>query len=162
MVYEFELTDEEFRRAWLAEYFRRPALPILRGLAGLVLIGLGIQTSQGATELTARGIGMAAIVLGMWQLLRPFLLVRALLRARRDKGAASQRMRVRIDESGVGVSDGAKETQLDWGAITAAGRGKGYVWFEVRGSARGTIPTRVIDDDAALVEVFTRHGTWRG
>ena len=71
-------------------------------------------------------------------------------------------MRVRVDDSGVHVSDGAKETQLGWDAITAAGRGNGYVWFEVRGSARGTIPTRVIGDEPALVEVFRARGAWRG
>lgn len=161
MTYEFVLTDDEFRRAWLAEYFRRPGAAALRVVVGIVFVGLGIQMAQGAPEAVGRAIGVAAIVLGMWHLARPFLMVRAVLRQRRDSGAASRRMRVRVADGGVAISDGQKETELGWDAITAAGRGKGYVWFEVRGSARGTIPLRAVGDEAALVEAFRAHGKWR-
>ena len=161
MTYEFELRDDEFRRAWLAEYFRRPGAAALRVVIGIVFIGLGIHMAQGAPEMVGRAIGTAAIVLGMWHLARPFLMVRAILRQRRESGAAARRMRVRVGEAGISVSDGQKESELAWDTITAAGRGNGYVWFEVRGSARGTIPLRAVGDEAALIEAFRTRGKWR-
>lgn len=161
MTYEFELTDDEFRRAWLAEYFRRPGAAALRVVVGMVFLGLGIRMATGAPEATGRAIGIAAVVLGIWHLVRPFVMVRAVLRHRRESGAAARRMRVRVGSSGVAISDGQKETEVGWDSITAAGRGKDYVWFEVRGSARGTIPLRAVGDEAALIEAFRERGKWR-
>lgn len=161
MTYEFELTDDEFRRAWLAEYFRRPGAAVLRIVVGIVFAGMGIQMAAGAPEATGRVIGVAAVALGLWHLARPFVMVRAILRHRRESGAAARRMRVAVGDAGITVDDGRTETALGWDSITAAGRGKDYVWFEVRGSARGTIPLRAVGDEGALVEAFRTHGKWR-
>lgn len=160
MTFEFQLDDREFKEAWLAEYFRRPGLGLLRLLAGPAFILIGFEMTRGP-EVMGRGIGVAAIVLGVWHLVRPFVLVRALVRRRRASGASSARMRVAVEETGIRVSDGSKETRFSWDAITAAGRGRNYVWFEIRRSTRGTIPLRVLNDEATLIESFRSRGKWR-
>lgn len=160
MNFEFQLSDQEFRQAWLAEYFRRPGLGLFRVIAGPAFVAIGVSMARG-DDLFGRGIGVAAIVLGVWHVVKPFVLASAMVRKRRAIGAADAKMRVRVDGSGIRVSDGKRETQLAWDAITAAGRGRDYVWFEIRRSARGTIPLRAIADEAALVELFRTHEKWR-
>lgn len=160
MKYEFQLSDQEFSRAWLAEFFRRPGLGLFRVLAGPVFVAVGVQMVRG-DELFARGIGVAAILLGVWHVLRPFVLVRAMVGQRRKTGAAESTIRLDVGENGIVVSDGAKETRLGWDAITGAGRGRDYVWFEIRKAARGTIPLRAVDDEQALIETFRSRGKWR-
>ncbi|MDQ3035105.1 MAG: hypothetical protein M3Y87_22050 [Myxococcota bacterium] len=160
MTFEFQLSDRDFRQAWLAEYFRRPGLGLFRVIAGPAFIVVGLQMLRGDDPM-GRGIGIAAILLGVWHLVRPFVLVRAMVRRRRASGAADARMRVSVDGSGIAVSDGKKETRLGWDAITGAGRGRDYFWFEIRKSARGTIPLRAVGDEAALTELFQSRGKWR-
>jgi hypothetical protein len=160
VTFEFHLDDTEFSQAWLAEYFRRPGLGLLRVLAGPAFILIGLEMMRGP-EAMGRGIGVAAIVLGVWHLLRPFVLVRSLVRRRRASGASGARMRVTVEDAGIRVSDGSKETRFPWDSITAAGRGRDYVWFEIRRSARGTIPLRVVKDEAKLIESFRSRGKWR-
>ncbi len=160
VTFDFQLNDSEFSRAWLTEYFRRPGLGLLRVLAGPLFVFIGLEMTRGPAGM-GRGVGVAAIVLGIWHVLRPFVLVRALVRRRRASGATSAQMRVAIEDAGIRVSDGNKETRFPWDAITAAGRGKDYVWFEIRRSVRGTIPLRVVKDEARLIEWFQSRGKWR-
>ena len=160
MTFEFQLSDREFRQAWLAEYFRRPGLGLFRVIAGPAFVAIGLSMLRGE-ELFARGIGVAAIVLGVWHVVKPFVLASAMVRQRRASGASDARMRVRVDDGGITVSDGKKATRLAWDTITGAGRGRDYVWFEIRRSARGTIPLRAVRDEAALIELFRARQKWR-
>jgi hypothetical protein len=158
---EFQLSDREFERAWIAEYFRRPS-GALRTLAGPLVAALGLFVATRATDGGGRSAGALLVALGLWQLARAFVLARALVGKRRATGAASRTMRVHLDDAGIAVSDGKKETRVPWDGVTGAGRGGDYVWFEVRGSARGTIPLRAIADPAALESIFRDRGKWAG
>jgi hypothetical protein len=157
--YEFELSDAEFRRAWLAEYFRRSALARLRAVAGPLIALVGAHWVR-AGDHGLRVFGGLAILFGLWHIAKPFLVAEAWVRRRRMRGAASATIRVRIDGEGIRVSDGAKETRYGWNRVRAAGRGRDYVWFEVAGGARATIPLRAVPDEPALVAVLRRHTRW--
>ena len=41
-TFRFTLTDAEYRRAWIREYYRRPGARVLRLLAGPLLAMLGV------------------------------------------------------------------------------------------------------------------------
>lgn len=162
LSFEFQLSDREFSRAWLTEYFRRPGLGLFRAVAGPTILVFGFQIARDAHDTFGRAIGVLAMALGLWHVVRPFVLVRAHVKKRRESGAAQATMRVRVDESGVRVGDGNKETRLGWDAITAAGKSADYVWFEIRRSARGTIPLRAVGErEAELIEAFRARGKWR-
>jgi hypothetical protein len=161
LSYEFRLSDREFERAWLAEYFRRPGLARLRVLLGPAIAIFGINLIRGASDRVGVAIGVVAILLGVWHVARPFVIVRAAVRHRRKTGAAERTMRVRVGEEGIAISDGVKETRLPWDQVTGAGRASEYVWFEVRRSARATIPLGAIGDVAALEQAFRARGKWR-
>jgi hypothetical protein len=114
-----------------------------------------------SAEVGTRAIGVLMVGFGLWQVLRPLLLVALRIRERRARGAATTTIRIRIDDRGIAVSDGTRESVYGWERVTGAGRGQDYVWFEVGGAARGTIPLRVVEDEAALVAIFRRRGKWR-
>lgn len=161
MTFEFQLSDREFSRAWLAEYFRRPGLNRLRVVVGPAIAIFGIQLFRSAHDTGGRFIAGVAIVLGLWHMVRPLAIVAMMLHQRRKTGAAQAPMRLTVDELGIEVSDGKKETRLRWADVTGAGRGSEYVWFEIRGASRGTIPLRAVPDESALVEAFRSRGKWR-
>ncbi len=161
MTFEFQLSDREFRRAWLTEYFRRPGVGALRVLLGPAVVIVGIQLARTATITSSRVVAAVAIAFGAWHIVRPLAIVWMLVRRRRASGASDATMQVTIDALGVAVSDGKNETKLRWDAVTAAGRGHDYVWFEIRGSSRATIPLRAVSDEAALTEAFRSRSKWR-
>lgn len=163
MIYEFQLSDREFARAWIAEYYRRPGLARLRVIAGPAIVLLGARMHAHAADASGRAIALAAIAFGIWQIVRPWVIAWALVRRRRKSGVASRSMRVCVDPGfGITVGDGEKEGRFGWDRVIAAGKGAGYVWFELATGSRGTIPSRAIPNEAALVEVLRSRSKWRG
>lgn len=162
MTFEFQLSDREFARAWIAEYFRRSGIGRLRVIAGPAMVFIGWRMYAGAHEGVGRGIAIAAILFGLWHVARPWVLAWMLVRRRRRSGAAGRAMRVTVDPGlGITVGDGGgRETRFGWDQVTRAGRGSDYVWFELARGVRGTIPSRAIPDEAALVEVFRSRSKW--
>jgi hypothetical protein len=153
-VYRFKLSDREFAGAWLREYYRRPGLRILRGLAGPALIALG-AVMRTSPEIFTRFMGLASIGLGVWLILKPFLMAWAFTSQRRKRRRSDVEMEVRLDASGMHVSDGSKATDVPWDKIAAAGIAERYVWLEMTSGARATIPRRAIDDLDALRELLS-------
>ncbi len=153
---EFELTDREFRRAWLAEYYRRPGARAFRLLAGPILFTVGAIVLRDAEGTQGRAFGAIALVYGVHHALRPFLLSALVVRRRRKLGL--RKYRLTIDDGGIAISDGKGTSHVAWSDVTASGRGDGYLWYEVRSSARATIPVRAMPDPEAIEGVFRRFG----
>ena len=159
---EFRLSDAEFRRAWLTEYLRRPGFARLRLFLGPAIALFGARALGAAHDGEGRLVGMLAVAFGVWQVARPWLLVSSMLRRRRQLGSAEQPLVVTLDDAGIAVFDGTRDTRLPWKAVTAAGRGRDYVWFEVRGATRATIPLRAVKDEAGLVDALRTRTAWQG
>jgi hypothetical protein len=153
---EFELTDREFRRSWLAEYYRRPGFRSFRIFAGPVVFTAGAMMLRDAHEPSGRAAGAVALVYGVYHALRPFLLVMLVMRRRRKLG--QRKYRLTIDEGGIAISDGKGSSQIPWKDVSASGLGDGYLWYEVRKSARATIPFRAMADRRELESMFREWG----
>jgi hypothetical protein len=160
LTYRFTLSDEEFRRAWLAEYYRRPGWRSLRILGGPAFVALGVMMVR-SDAVFQRVMGVVAILFGVYYALKPLLAARALTAQRRRSGRADVELEVTLHGRGVRIDDGKVRTELPWHEVTAAGMGRGYVWYEVRGGSRATIPLRVVDELDPLVEMLRRHTEWR-
>lgn len=161
LTYRFTLSDEEFRRAWLAEYFRRPGWRSLRILGGPAFVGLGVVLLQ-SEAVFQRVMGVVAVLFGLYYAAKPWLAARALTAQRRRSGRADVELEVTFHPRGVRIDDGKVRTELPWREVTAAGLGRGYVWYEVSGSSRATVPLRVVDDLEALVAMLREHTAWKG
>jgi hypothetical protein len=155
-VYRFKLSDREFAAAWLREYYRRPGLRIVRVLAGPGLIGLG-AVMRASPETFTRFMGLASIALGVWLVLKPFLMAWAFTSQRRRRNRGNVEMEVRLDASGMHVSDGSQTTAIAWEKIAMAGVADRYVWLELKSGSRATIPRRAIDDLDALRELLSAN-----
>lgn len=161
LTYRFRLTDEEFRRAWLAEYYRRPGWRSIRILGGPMFVGLGVLMLRGE-DTFGRVMGVLAILLGVWYAVKPWLGARVMTKQRRESGRADVELAVTFGARGVKIDDGKVQTELSWEDITGAGLGRGYVWYEIRGGSRATVPLRVVDDLDALRETLREHTRWAG
>lgn len=157
--YRFVLSDEEFARAWLREYYRRPGWRAWRIVGGPCFVALGLAMMRGE-ELFSRAVGTAAIVLGLWYGLKPLLAARMLRAERRRSGRSDVELEVRVHAGGVRIDDGAVKKELPWSEIVRAGASKEYVWYELRGGSRATIPLRVVDDPEALYATLRAHTAW--
>lgn len=161
LVYRFTLSDEEFGRAWLREYYRRPGWRVTRVLGGPLVIGLGVFMVRSA-DLFTRAIGVAAMVLGLWYGLKPLLAAHLMKRRRRESGRSEVELEVTLSDQGLRIDDGKVRTELGWDEVRSAGRGDGYVWYELRGGSRATIPSRAVDDREALERMLREHTEWVG
>ncbi len=156
---EFELTDREFKRSWLAEYYRRPGFRSFRILAGPVILTVGAMMVRDAHDTSGRIAGAIAVVYGAYHALRPFLLSTLVVRRRRKLGVG--RYRLTVDDGGIRISDGKGSTQVSWTDVSASGVGDGYLWYEVRKSARATIPFRAMTDREGVEATFRKWGHFR-
>jgi hypothetical protein len=156
---EFELTESEFRRSWLAEYYRRPGLRWFRILAGPVVFTVGAILLRDAHDTSGRAAGAVALVYGVFHALRPFLLSALVLRKRRKLGRKTYRLT--LDAKGIGISDGKGTSVIAWADVSASGLGRDYLWYEVRKSARATIPFRAMGDRRAVEALFLEWGHFR-
>ena len=159
LSYRFALSDDEYARAWLREYYRRPGWRVWRVVGGpcFILLGLGLTRSE---ELVSRIVGGAAIVMGLWYALKPLLGARLLRDQRARTGRAHVELEVRLDASGIRIDDGKVKQQIAWPDVVRAGASKEYVWYELRGGSRATIPLRVVDEPGALRELLRVHTRW--
>ncbi len=155
--YEVDLTDAELRDAWLTEDRARRGLARRAIGPAMIVFGLGTLASQ--PEATARAIATFAILLGLFQIVRPFLTVaRAISERRRRVG--SQRVTVTIDDDGIALTREGKTARFAWKDVTAAGERETYVWYELRGQHRAPIPRRVIGDLDALRATLRASTRW--
>ena len=159
--YRFRIADAEFRRAWLTEYFRRPGWRAARIVMGPGLVVLGASSLRGPAGFN-RIMGGVCVALGLYYALKPFLAAWILTKRRRESGQAESEIGVTLDEVGVLIEQREIRTRLDWDGITRAGRGRGYIWYELRGGTRATIPLRAVEDEAMLVAHFEAHTEWVG
>lgn len=161
LSYRFVLSDDEFRRAWLAEYYRRPGWRSLRLLGGPALVALGAIMLRSPAAFQ-RVMGVVALLFGIYYAVKPWLAARVVTRERRRSGRADLELEVTLHGRGVTIDDGKVQTELPWYEVSSSGMGKDYVWYEVRGGARATIPLRVVDDLEALIERLRTHTDWKG
>ena len=159
-TYRFTLTDRDFARAWLTEYYRRPGWRLLRFGAGPAIVALGWSMTSGPTALT-RGMGWVAIAFGVYYALKPLLGCWMMVRRRRASGRSELSLEVQIGSRGVRIDDGKVRTQLGWDQVSSAGRGRDYFWYELRGGARATIPLGAVDDAAELEATLREHTRWQ-
>ncbi len=161
LTYRFTLSDDEFARAWLREYYRRPGWRVFRVAFGPAVAILGVAMVRG-DALFNRAMGIAAILLGAWYALKPFLAARMIRNARHKSGRSDLAIELRLSDRGVRIDDGHKRTDLAWEDVTAAGRGPDYVWYEIGRGARATIPLRAVDDLDALEALLREKTAWAG
>lgn len=159
--YRYRLGDDELRRAWIREYYRRPGWRGLRIFGGPAFVALGVMMGSG-TDPFMRGMGIVTVLFGVYYVLKPWLGARAMLRARRAAGLHEREFAVRIDRKGIEIDDGRVRTRFAWSEVECAGRTTEYVWYQVRGGHRATIPLRVIDDRDALTAFLQRNTRWAG
>lgn len=160
LEYSFTLSDEEFGRAWLREYYRRPGWRVLRIAGGPALMLFGASMIVRAPDLFSRAMGVCAVLLGLWYATKPLLARRLLTRHRRESGRADAEIGLTLSDDGVAIDHAGVRTELDWSDVTAAGRGPDYVWYEIGRGARATIPLRAVDDVDALESLLRRHTAW--
>ncbi|HBQ16145.1 MAG TPA: hypothetical protein DEF51_35105 [Myxococcales bacterium] len=159
-TYRFALTDGEYRRAWIREYYRRPGARMLRLLAGPLIALLGVGMLARAPRLFERGMGVVALFFGLYLLFKPLLLANALVRRRQRTGMAERELEVTLRAEGIRIDDGKIRTNLPWDEVRAAGRGPDYVWYEMKGGSRATIPLRAVDDLEALEALLRDKTSW--
>ncbi|HHH28411.1 MAG TPA: hypothetical protein ENK57_08710, partial [Polyangiaceae bacterium] len=127
LTYRFVLSDEEFGRAWLREYYRRPGWRAWRVIGGPCFTALGIAMSMSAEALT-KWVGIATIVLGLWTTLKPFIARRMLTKQREAAGHSGVEIELRLDDEGIRIDDGRVRKQLEWAGIVRAGETADYFW----------------------------------
>ena len=159
-VYRFSLSDREYRRAWVREYYRRPGSRLLRIVLGPFFAMVGVALVR-STELFTRGMGVATVLLGLWVTLKPLLAANTLVRHRRATGRGDVTFEITLHRQGIRIDDGKVRTELPWDEVISAGRSPDYFWYEVRGGSRATIPLRVVEDPAALEALLRERTTWR-
>jgi len=159
LTYRFVLSDDEFGTAWLREYYRRPGWKTWRFIGGPCFIALGMSMST-SSELLTKGVGLATALMGVWYALKPFLARRLLTKQRRRSGHSDVELELRLDRAGVRIDDGKVRKQIPWSDVVRAGESKAYVWYELKGGSRATIPRRVIDDFDALRTKLTENTSW--
>lgn len=160
-TFRFTLTDAEYRRAWIREYYRRPGARVLRLLAGPLLAMLGVGMIARAPDLFERGMGVVALLFGLYLVFKPLLLANALVRRRQQSGMADRELEVSLRKEGVRIDDGKVRTNLPWDEVRAAGRGPDYVWYEMKGGSRATIPLRAVEDVEALEALLRDRTEWQ-
>ncbi|MFK7987971.1 MAG: hypothetical protein AB8I08_18270 [Sandaracinaceae bacterium] len=161
LSYRFRLSDGEFRRVWLTEYYRRPGWRSVRIVAGPALVALGISSLR-AGDLFNRVMGGVCVAFGLYYALKPFLAAWMLTKQRKQSGVADQEIGVTFTPEGVEIDQGGARTELGWDDVRAAGSGARYVWYELNRGARATIPMSAIDDPAALEALLREHTEWVG
>ena len=161
LTYRFTLTDDEYGRMWLREYYRRPGWRVWRVIGGPCFVLLGLAMVRGS-ELFTMGMGVVSIVFGLWYAVRPWIAMKAMVEERRRRGGGRSEIEVRLHRDGVRVDDGKAKREIPWEDIVRSGEGPGYVWYELKGGSRATIPERVVDDGDALREKLREHTDWVG
>lgn len=159
LTYRFVLSDREIASAWLREYFRRPGWRAWRVIGGPCFIGIGIVLTQSA-ELFMRGIGLATIGLGLWYAAKPFIGARLISQDRRRRGLSDLEIEVRLGRDGLRIDDGRVRKEIPWSDVVRAGASSEYIWYELRGGSRATIPLRVVEDREALRTKLAAHCRW--
>jgi len=161
LTYRFVLSDEEFGRAWLREYYRRPGWRAWRIIGGPCFVALGIAMSRSAESFTV-GMGIASVVLGLWYVVKPWIAMRATVAQRRKGGRSGVEIELRLHREGIRIDDGKVRKEIPWEDILTSGMASEYVWYELAGGNRATIPLRVVDDIDALREKLAAHTRWSG
>lgn len=157
--FEFDLSDRELARAWVREHFARQPL-VRRALAPAFLV-LGVVWLARAAEGGQRAMGLLAVAFGAYLILRPFLEASRAVRLRRAV-PRGEHVHLVFDAVGLTLYRASKSLHFPWKEVTAAGLRDDYVWYEVRGAHRATIPLRVVDQRAEF-EAFLRSKTsWKG
>ena len=159
LTYRFVLSDEEFAGAWLREYYRRPGWRIWRVIGGPCFIALGAALCRSA-DLVTMTVGMASVALGIWYALKPWIAMRAVTAQRRKSGRSDLDLEVRLHRDGIRIDDSKVRTEIPWSEVVRAGSAKTYVWYELAGGNRATIPLRVVEDLGALEAKLRAHTTW--
>jgi len=159
LTYRFVLSDEEFGSAWLREYYRRPGWKTWRVIGGPCFFALGLAMSTSG-ELLTKGVGIATALLGVWYGVKPFLARRLLTAQRRKAGHSDLQLELRLNREGIRIDDGNVRKQIPWSDVVRAGESKDYVWYELSGGSRATIPRRVIDDLDALRDELRENASW--
>ncbi|MCB9595610.1 MAG: hypothetical protein H6719_23010 [Sandaracinaceae bacterium] len=160
LSYRFTLSDDEFARAWLREYYRRPGWKTWRIIGGPCFIALGL-TMMRNEGLLSQGMGIAALVLGLWYALKPLLAARMLREQRAKSGRSHVELEVRLHGEGIRIDDGKVKKEIPWDQVVRAGAAPAYVWYELRGGSRATIPLRVVEDPEALRAKLRAHTAWQ-
>lgn len=163
LQYTFRLSDQEFRRAWLAEYYRRPGWRVIRVAAAPALVAMGvsmlrIERATNAALYTA--LGWLTIAYGIYYAIKPFLRAHVLVRERQKQNAAARELTLSLDESAMEIDDGRMSVRLTWNEVSAAGRGRDYIWYELRSGQRATIPLRAVQDEEQLVALLSAKAEW--
>jgi len=161
LTYRFVLSDREFGRAWLREFYRRPGWRLWRVIGGPFFIALGLGMVRSSDLFTA-GAGLVSIVFGAWYLVRPWIAMKAMVARRQRGGRSDVELELRLHRDGIRIDDGRVKKELPWEDIVSSGRGPTYVWYELGGGSRATIPLRVVDDQDALRRILAAHTDWRG
>lgn len=162
LVYRFRLSDEEFSRAWLREYYRRPGWRGFRVAGGPMIAALGLAAMVRAADTFTLLMGGLAVLLGVWLTVKPWLAASMIRKQRQAAGRAEEPITLTLSDSGLTIDNGRTRTELSWSDVSASGRGPDYVWYAIGGGARATIPLRAVDDPAALEELLRRRARWRG
>ncbi len=160
MRFEFILTDREFVRAWLAEYYLGSKRAVLRIFGGpaLALFGWRLHVLYRGSPLAI--VGVLGIGYGIYFALKPLLQVALELRKRRRLGAGSIATVVELDDDGIHIQSGAATADFAWERIARAGQRLDYLWFETHQGTKGTIPLRAVSDQQALEQRFREQGKW--
>lgn len=161
LTYRFVLSDGEFGRAWLREYYRRPGWRAWRVIGGPCFVALGIAMSRSAERFTM-GMGIVSIVFGIFYLVRPWIAMKAMVAHRKKGGRSGVEIELRLHRDGIGIDDGKVRKEIPWGDIIASGETSEYVWYELAGGNRATIPLRVVSDIDALRATLGAHTKWSG
>ncbi len=161
LTYRFVLSDAEFGHMWLREFYRRPGWRIWRVIGGPCFIALGIAMARG-TEVLTTGMGVGSIVFGLWYAVRPWIAMKAIVAQRRKRGRSNIELELWLHRDGIRVDDGKVKKEIPWENIVRAGESRSYVWYELAGGSRATIPLRVVGDRDALQEKLAAHTDWVG
>ena len=161
LTYRFVLSDAEFGRAWLREYYRRPGWRLWRVIGGPCFVALGFAMSRSAEPLTM-GMGIASIAFGIFYAVRPWMASKAMVAHRRKGGRSGVEIQLSLHRGGIRIDDGKVQKEIAWEHIASSGETPEYVWYELAGGNRATIPLRVVDDVGALREKLAAHTKWAG
>lgn len=159
--YEFVHTHGEFALAWLGEHYQAPKWGPVRVLGGPLLAFLGFKLNRLRPGEWVAVVGTLMLGIGLYYTLRPALRLALLVRRRHRLGALRTTTRVELSADRIMLAAGPLEQRIDWERVTAAGWRRRYFWFELDGTTRALIPTRVIPDRQPLEALFRAQGRLR-
>lgn len=160
LSYRFVLSNDEFAHAWIREYYRRPGFRVWRVVGGPIFFGVGVAMSLGRGDLLMRAMGWLTALLGVWYTIKPLLAMWAMRAHRIKSGRADVELQLTLHRDGIRIGDDKVDTEIPWEEVTQAGETRHYVWYELCGGSRGTIPIRVVDDLDALRSLLGERARW--